>query len=219
MESYSSTPDLVSIHEKHTHPTTFEWKGVTLVAYPRVFNPSLGSSSLFMANYIEEKPPLRETRVVDAGCGTGLLTIAAARAGASSITAFDCNPAAVRNCRENCERAGIEGRVEILESDGFPTLGKPIDHILCNPPLVRDSDESLDWEVAFYDPHWQFVRDVLEQGGGQLSPSGSIHLVAGEDLTQQIVTEMWNRAGGKAVKKVKTNDQDYPDLSVLRCDW
>lgn len=40
-------------------------------------------------------------RVLDAGCGSGILSIAAARLGASSVDAFDIDPIAVRATAEN----------------------------------------------------------------------------------------------------------------------
>lgn len=42
-------------------------------------------------------------RVLDVGCGTGILAIMAAKLGASQVKAFDVDEWAVENCRENIE--------------------------------------------------------------------------------------------------------------------
>ena len=46
---------------------------------------------------------------LDAGCGSGILSLAAAGLGFHPIVAFDHDPDAVRICRENLDRAGVHG--------------------------------------------------------------------------------------------------------------
>jgi ribosomal protein L11 methyltransferase len=50
------------------------------------------------------------TRVLDLGCGTGILALAASKMGASSVVAVDIDRGAVETCRENARlnAAGIE---------------------------------------------------------------------------------------------------------------
>jgi ribosomal protein L11 methyltransferase len=52
-------------------------------------------------------------RVLDAGCGTGILAIAALRLGAASALAFDVDAWAEENAAENFARNGVEGRAEV----------------------------------------------------------------------------------------------------------
>jgi ribosomal protein L11 methyltransferase len=56
-------------------------------------------------------------RVIDVGTGSGVLAIAASMLGAASVAAVDNDPEALRNARENSERNGCTGRVEVLESE------------------------------------------------------------------------------------------------------
>ena len=51
-------------------------------------------------NYLDANPP-KDIRVIDFGCGTGILAIAAAKLGASSLLAIDNDPQAVIACKEN----------------------------------------------------------------------------------------------------------------------
>jgi ribosomal protein L11 methyltransferase len=46
-------------------------------------------------------------RVLDVGCGSGVLSVAAARLGAVGVTALDIDPEAVRATAENAERNGV----------------------------------------------------------------------------------------------------------------
>ena len=53
--------------------------------------------------------------VLDLGCGSGILAIAAARLGAASVLALDIDPNAVRAARENAAVNGVTGIVEVRE--------------------------------------------------------------------------------------------------------
>jgi ribosomal protein L11 methyltransferase len=61
-------------------------------------------------------------RVLDMGCGTGILALAAARAGARSVLAVDNDPVAVRVARENATLNGLGRRLRLLPGDGYRRL-------------------------------------------------------------------------------------------------
>jgi len=53
------------------------------------------------------------------GCGTGILSIAAAKLGAKKIVALDLNNLAVETARENVLLKRVETTVEVIEGDAF----------------------------------------------------------------------------------------------------
>lgn len=53
-------------------------------------------------------------RVLDLGCGSGILSIAAAKLGAAGALGFEIDAAAVRSARANAEANGVADRVEIV---------------------------------------------------------------------------------------------------------
>ncbi len=55
-------------------------------------------------------------RVLDVGCGSGILSICAARLGAACVNAYDIDPVAVKVARENARASGCEG-INVAESD------------------------------------------------------------------------------------------------------
>ncbi|MCX7706452.1 MAG: 50S ribosomal protein L11 methyltransferase, partial [Anaerolineae bacterium] len=80
-------------------------------------------------------------RVLDAGCGSGILSIAAARLGAARVDAFDIDPIAVRATQENAALNDLPIPVNAVVSSGpgegllwaFPDGAKPAwDVILVN---------------------------------------------------------------------------------------
>ena len=56
-------------------------------------------------------------RVIDAGCGSGILALSAAKLGFRQILGFDNDPEAVRVSEENAELNGLEGRVAFSVGD------------------------------------------------------------------------------------------------------
>ena len=58
--------------------------------------------------------PLRDYDVIDYGCGSGILAIAALKLGARAARAIDIDPQALRVSRENAERNGVQARLTII---------------------------------------------------------------------------------------------------------
>jgi ribosomal protein L11 methylase PrmA len=74
---------------------------------------------------------LRGLRVLDVGCGTGVLAIAAALAGAGPVDALDIAPAARSATRANAIRNGVAERVTVIDDDLARCPG-PYDLVLAN---------------------------------------------------------------------------------------
>ena len=65
---------------------------------------------------------LRDRLVVDYGCGSGILAIAAARLGAREVWAVDNDPQALVASRDNAARNGVMDRLHICLPPAFPAL-------------------------------------------------------------------------------------------------
>ncbi len=66
------------------------------------------ASGQVLARYLLDHPELvRGRRVLDFGCGSGVVGIAAALAGAESVVACDCDPAALEAARANAALNGV----------------------------------------------------------------------------------------------------------------
>jgi len=86
----------------------------------------------------------RFDNVLDLGCGTAVLAMAAARMGAASVLASDIDPVAVEVALANVKANRLEGRVGCVESIGFDSpvvqAGAPFDLIFANilkGPLIE----------------------------------------------------------------------------------
>jgi len=69
--------------------------------------------------------------VLDLGCGSGILAIAAAKIGATKVRALDLDPNAVRAARENAVANGVANVVGVREGT-LDVAGGPFDVIVAN---------------------------------------------------------------------------------------
>ena len=95
--------------------------------------------------YLDSNPP-KNLRVIDFGCGTGILAIAAAKFGAKSVIAIDNDPQAVLSSKENVAKNKCENTITTIHSINQGSDRKCdllIANILANPlvelePLFSD---------------------------------------------------------------------------------
>jgi 16S rRNA (guanine1207-N2)-methyltransferase len=137
---------------------------VTLETMPGVFaGDRLDAGTRLMLEHLHVEAG---TRVLDVGCGAGVIGIRASRLGASSIDLVDANLLAVAAARRNLRRLEINGRA--LASDVYSAVaGERYDLIVSNPPFHHGKRVDLT------------VADALIAGApGHLRPQGRLLVVA-----------------------------------------
>ena len=94
--------------------------------------------------YLDSNPP-KNLHVIDFGCGTGILAIAAAKFGANSVIAIDNDPQAVLSSKENVAKNKCENTITIhsINQGNDRKCDLLIANILANPlvelePLFSD---------------------------------------------------------------------------------
>jgi len=85
--------------------------------------------------YLDNNPP-KNIDVIDFGCGTGILAIAAAKLGASRVLAIDNDPQAIISSKDNVINNQCESIIKSIHSDDeidFESCDLLIANILINP--------------------------------------------------------------------------------------
>jgi ribosomal protein L11 methyltransferase len=96
------------------------------------FGTGLHSSTRFCLQLLEKYLQGGE-RVLDAGCGSGILAIAAAQLGAQSVVAVDLDDLAVSVARENIIINDLDDRIKVVEANALEVMSEqPADIILAN---------------------------------------------------------------------------------------
>jgi len=91
---------------------------------------------------VEQRLPLAGQRVVDYGCGSGVLAIAAALLGAEHLFAVDIDPQALLATRQNAVANGVNEAIET--SLQAPSNNELCDLLMANilfQPLMQLSDQ------------------------------------------------------------------------------
>ncbi|TFD26151.1 methyltransferase [Cryobacterium cryoconiti] len=110
----------------------------------------------------------------DIGTGTGVIAALLARRGIRHVVGTDQEPRALACARENIERLGLAGTVEIIRADLFPA-GRA-DLVVCNPPWIPASAVTAT-DFAVYDPDSRMLRGFLSGLADHLEVAGEGWLV------------------------------------------
>ncbi len=106
--------------------------------------------------WLDAHPPV-DRKVIDYGCGSGILAIAACRLGARLVVGVDTDPQALLATRDNARKNGVEACISVFLPADFDS--SPVPLLLAN--ILAGPLENLAPRFA-----------ELVQGGGQLVLSG-----------------------------------------------
>ena len=105
---------------------------IEIIIDPKMAFGSGGHATTSLCLEAIEDMDVRGLSVTDAGCGSGILSIAAVKLGAASVYGFDSDPFSVQNALENIEINDVGNKIRIEESDLTSVNIKPSDLILAN---------------------------------------------------------------------------------------
>jgi len=173
--------------------------GFRLTVRPTVFHPRFFISSERFAEFIDGLD-LKGKRVIDVGTGTGILALAAARAGAENVVAADINPNAARNANENARANGLGERVNGVCSNLLAALApRPLfDVILSSPPKHAGEPRNLadrGWKAG---PAYRDVAALFDQARERLKPGGRIYVMVSSDSDLDLFGKLIDKAGFRA---------------------
>ena len=106
-----------------------------------IINPGLsfGTGGHFTTKFClealeEAVQKLNPQTMIDAGTGSGILSIAAIKLGIPDVIAFDFDPVCVDQCKLNAERNGLEGKIHFFQADVLESgwNSKPADIVCAN---------------------------------------------------------------------------------------
>lgn len=143
-----------------------------------VFSPVRGE----YVDLVAQAPLPSKTLAFDVGVGTGVLSAVLARRGVQRVVATDQDPRALTCARENLQRLGLTGRVELQQQDLFPEGKAPL--VVCNPPWLP-ARASSPIERAVYDEGSGMLRGFLAGLAAHLEPGGEGWLIL-SDLAEHL---------------------------------
>ncbi|HVO71124.1 MAG TPA: class I SAM-dependent methyltransferase [Aggregatilineaceae bacterium] len=142
----------------------------TIVTMPGVFSwEHLDDGCALLLDHLGVEPG---TDVLDIGCGTGIIGMAAARLGAAQVTLIDDNLLAVRCTRASIQANDLADRCTVVPGDVTgPVRDRQFDLVLSNPPFHEGR------EVAT-----GTAGRIIHEGYAVLRPGGRLRIVANRFL-------------------------------------
>jgi ribosomal protein L11 methyltransferase len=103
------------------------------------FGTGTHATTAMCLEWLDAHPPAGQS-VIDYGCGSGILAIAAHKLGAQDVVAVDIDPQALQATRENARRNHIHARLSVMFPQDLDT--RPVDVVLANilaNPLIENA--------------------------------------------------------------------------------
>lgn len=170
--------------------------GFRLTIRPTVFHPRYFITSEFFASVIGQLD-LRGKRVADVGTGSGILALAAARAGAANVTAIDINPNAALGAAENARANGLGNRVTAVCSNLLSAVApcEIFDVIVSSPPSFPGEPRDIADRAWHAGPNYRDVASLFDQARERLAPGGTLYILLSSDSDLDLFRALMARAG------------------------
>ena len=169
--------------------------GFQLTVPPTVFHPKVFLTSKYFATFLGGLD-LSGKHVAEVGCGSGILSLAAARAGAASVTAIDINPNAARAAFGNARDNGLGDRVRGVCSNLMSGLapGPLFDVIITSPPSFPGEPRDLADRAWHAGPEYRDIKALFNQARERLAPGGVVYLLLSSDSDLDLLGELIHHA-------------------------
>jgi precorrin-6B methylase 2 len=194
----------------------FDWKGRTgpfsLMLAPGVFAPS--TTSTVVAQALEISPG---DVVIDAGCGSGVLSFVAARLGAERVYGCDISEESVRVAGENARRLNLADVTEFRVGSLLePVRDVRADVVIGDVSGVPDPIA----QISGWFPGGrgggptgaELPVAMLDEIGESLKPGGRVYLPTGTLQAENTVLEAARKVFGKNIEKLVERDLPLPNL-------
>lgn len=167
-------------------------------------------------------PLQQEDRVLDLGCGAGLVGILAARRG-HRVVATDLLAACCHAARGNALLNGVGDRMEVRQGDLFsPVAGEQFDLIAANPPQMPTPadrewpDDESRMNNAGLDG-WAVLERIIRDAPAYLKPKGRLTITLFGFLgLERALTRL--RAAGLTPQVLTRAVQPFPRLARERLE-
>jgi release factor glutamine methyltransferase len=176
-------------------PTRFysEHLGAEIVVMPGVFKPA--EAMTIVLPFMQANAAMfAGKRVLEIGTGSGIISLYAAKLGASRVVSTDIEPAALESNRRNAEALGFAAVVEqrqvpLSDMSAYSVLAadEQFDVIISNPPYSLDLDARGNNAVTDRGDLGFSIIDGLK---ARLAPDGVVVLLYGSNFYHDVIAKL-----------------------------
>ncbi len=190
--------------------------GFKMVVPPTVFHPRYFFTSKFMAEFLKRQD-FEGKRLLDLGCGSGILSLVAASRGAN-VTSIDINPFAVAATRTNAQLNSLTEQISAREGDLFDSLDLlegSFDCIISNPPYYPGDPLTMSERAFKGGSKNEYMSRLASALPWLLHPEGSFLVVLSSDVDARPLLGPFE-ATGFSVRTLATKELTFETLAIVQ---
>ena len=165
----------------------YRYGDIRLEIPPQVFHPGFFFSTRLLLRYISALS-LEGERFLELGAGSGLISIYAAKNGAT-VTATDINPVAVECLRTNSDQNNV--KLEIILSDLFANIPEQsFDIIAINPPYYKKQPQTMADHAWYCGEDGEYFQQLFAKLGKYIHNNSIVLMVLSEECDIKMISEI-----------------------------
>jgi release factor glutamine methyltransferase len=179
--------------EKYLSKTRmYKYGDINLEIPPQVFHPGFFFSTRLLLNYIKQLP-LQGKNFLEPGCGSGIISIYAAKKGAN-VTATDINPVAIEFLLENSKQNNV--KLEIIQSNLFNDIPfQQFDIIAINPPYYKKQPQEAKDYAWFCGENGEYFSSLFNDLNNYIHSGSDIFIVLFDGCDMEMIRDMAGQNG------------------------
>ncbi len=193
----------------YLRPRKYTYKGVTTIVHKDVFSPYLTISTNIFVDFIDSLD-LNNQKVLELGCGNGLISLFAAKKGAL-VTASDINQTALTYLAKSAALNQVN--ITLCYSDLFKDLPQStFDYIFINPPYYPKNPTNIKEQAWFCGANFEYFKQLFKQLPTQLNSSNKCYLILSDACQLETINTLAkneNLQMQKVFTKKVTGEENY----------
>ncbi|HKB45316.1 MAG TPA: HemK2/MTQ2 family protein methyltransferase, partial [Chitinophagaceae bacterium] len=170
----------------------YKYENIKLEIPPQIFHPGFFFSTRLLLNYIKQLP-LKDKSFLEPGCGSGLISIYAAKKGAL-VTSTDINPVAIEFLKKNSQQNNAE--LTIIQSDLFQNIPvQQFDIIAINPPYYKKQPKSTQEYAWYCGENGEYFSGLFKNLNNYIHKQSQMLMVAFEGCDMKMIEDLAGQNG------------------------
>lgn len=160
--THSKIQEIIQEHKNRlTASDNYQW-GYRFTVFKDVFSPFIAPSGRLGLTFAS-LPDFRGKRVLDVGCGSGVIACLMALNGASKVVGIDINPSAIENAEKNSSNLKLTDKLEFRLGSLLTPVQKEesFDIVYADLPFTDGIPNDI-LEAAFYDPQLNSIKALID---------------------------------------------------------
>lgn len=167
-----------------TKTRSYSYADIKLQISPEVFHPGFFTSTKLLLDQIKQFQ-LHKKTLFEPGCGSGLISIYAAKKGAIA-TASDINPVAIEFLQKNAKDNNVA--LNMIQSDLFENIPEQqFDIIAINPPYYKKEPQNFKEHAWYCGEHGEYFKNLFARLGEFMHAYSEVIMVCCDGCDMEMI--------------------------------